>query len=155
MKKGFTFLLAIVCVIAFCMVPAAASTVDAADTADDDLVISALDIPVYGPKGSATGTIVQGQMKTYSYQIQSAETEMDIQLSWGSTSNNLALMFTSPSGVIYGAYDDYYDSSIPNARFGIHVESAGAVLPYGTWEFDVMGKSVTGTETFTLIINSN
>ena len=79
---------------------------------------------------------------------------MDIQLSWGSTSNNLALMFTSPSGVTYGPYDDYAESSTPNARFTIHVESAGAVLPYGTWEFDVTGKSVTGTETFTLIINS-
>ncbi len=155
MKKGFAFLLAIVCVIAFCMVPAAASTADAADTVDDDLVISALDIPVYGPKSAVTGTIVDKQMNTYSYSIQSGETEMDIQLSWGSTSNNLALMFTSPSGVTYGPYDDYYDSSTPNARFGIHVESAGAVLPYGTWIFDVLGKSVSGTETFTLIVNTN
>lgn len=155
MKKGFTFLLAIVCVIAFCMVPAAAATVDAADTVDDDLIISTLEIPVYGSKGSATGTIVQGQMSSYSYAIQSGDTEMDIQLSWGSTSNNLALMFTSPTGRIYGPYDDYYESTTPNARFGIHVESAGAVLPYGTWIFDVMGKSVSGTETFTLIINSN
>ena len=155
MKKGFTFLLAIVCVIAFCMVPAAASTVDAADTADDDLVISALDIPVYGPKGSATGTIVQGQIKTYSFEVTPGDTEMDIQLSWGSTSNNLALTFTSPSGVIYGPYDDYAESPTPNARFTIHVESAGAVLPHGTWIFDVRGKSGTGTETFTFIINSN
>ncbi|HJK04642.1 MAG TPA: PPC domain-containing protein [Methanocorpusculum sp.] len=154
MKKGFTFLLAIVCVIAFCMVPAAAATGDAADTVDDDLVISALEIPVYGQKGSATGTIVQGQMKTYSFEVTPGDTEMDIQLSWGSTSNNLALMFTSPTGRTYGAYDDYYDSATPNARFGIHVESAGAVLPHGTWIFDVLGKSVTGTETFTLIINS-
>lgn len=155
MKKGFAFLLAIICLIAFCMVPASAATVDAADTVDDDLIISALEIPVYGPKGSATGTIVQGQMKTYSYTIQSGDTEMDIQLSWGSTSNNLALMFTSPSGVIYGPYDDYAESPTPNSRFTIHIESAGAVLPYGTWEFDVIGKSVSGTETFTLIINSN
>lgn len=154
MKKGFAFLLAIICLIAFCMVPASAATVEAADTVDNDLVISALEIPVYGPKGSATGTIVQGQMKTYSYAIQSGDTEMDIQLSWGSTSNNLALMFTSPTGRIYGPYDDYSESPTPNARFTIHVESAGAVLPYGTWEFDVMGKSVTGSETFTLIINS-
>ena len=154
MKKGFTFLLAIVCVIAFCMVPAAASTADAADTVDDDLIISALEIPVYGQKGSATGTIVQGERKTYTYEIQSGDTEMDIQLSWGSTSNNLALIFTSPTGSMYGPYDDYYDSSTPNARFGIHVESAGAVLPYGTWRFDVAGKSVSSTETFTLIINS-
>lgn len=154
MKKGFTFLLAIVCVIAFCMVPAAAATADAADTVDDDLVISALEIPVYGPKGSTPGTIVQGERKTYSFEVTPGNTKMDIQLSWGSTSNNLALMFTSPSGVTYGPYDDYAESSTPNARFTIHVESAGAVLPYGTWEFDVTGKSVTGTETFTLIINS-
>ena len=155
MKKGFAFLLAIVCLIAFCMVPASAATVDAADTIDDDLVISALEIPVYGSKGSATGTIGQGDRESYSYAVQPGDTEMDIQLSWSSTSNNLALTFTSPSGVTYGAYDDYYDSSVPNARFGIHVESAGAVLPYGTWIFDVLGKSVSGTETFTLIINSN
>ncbi|HJK65820.1 MAG TPA: PPC domain-containing protein [Methanocorpusculum sp.] len=154
MKKGFAFLLAIVCLIAFCMVPASAATVDATDTIDDDLVISALEIPVYGPKGSATGTIVQGERKTYSFEVTPGHTKMDIQLSWGSTSNNLALMFTSPSGVTYGPYDDYAESSTPNARFTIHVESAGAVLPYGTWEFDVTGKSVTGTETFTLIINS-
>ena len=154
MKKGFAFLLAIVCLIAFCMVPASAATVDAADTVDDDLVISALEIPVYGPKSSTTGTIIQGERKSYSYTIQSGNTEMDIQLSWGSTSNNLALMFTSPSGVTYGPYDDYYDFSTPNARFGIHVESAGAVLPYGKWIFDVTGKSVSGSETFTLIINS-
>ncbi|HJK34079.1 MAG TPA: hypothetical protein O0W92_00210 [Methanocorpusculum sp.] len=155
MKKGFTFLLAIICLIAFCMVPASAATVDAADTVDDDLVISALEIPVYGPKGSTPGTIVQGQMKTYSYVVLPGETEMDIQLTWGSTSNNLALTFSSPTGVIYGAYDDYYESSTPNARIGIHVESAGAVLPAGTWLFDVLGKSVSSTETFTLTINTN
>lgn len=155
MKKGFTFLLAIVCVIAFCMVPAAASTGDAADTEDDDLVISALEIPVYGPKGSTPGTIVNGQMKTYSYVVLPGETEMDIQVTWGSTVNNLALTFSSPTGRIYGAYDDYYDSSIPNARIAIHVESAGAVLPAGTWLFDVLGKSVSGTETFTLTVNTN
>ena len=79
---------------------------------------------------------------------------MEIQLSWGSTSNNLALTFTSTTGRIYGPYDDYFDYSTPNARFGIHVESAGAVLPYGAWEFDILGKSVSGSETFTLIINS-
>lgn len=155
MKKGFAFLFAIVCLIAFCMVPASAATVDAADTVDDDLVISALEIPVYGPKGSTPGTIVQGQMKTYSYVVLPGETEMDIQLTWGSTSNNLALTFSSPTGVIYGAYDDYYESSTPNARIGIHVESAGAVLPAGTWLFDVLGKSVSSTETFTLTINTN
>ena len=155
MKKGFTFLLAIVCVIAFCMVPAAASTIDAADTVDDDLSISALEIPVYGPKSSTTGTIIHGQMNSYSYAVQPGDSEMDIQLSWGSTSNNLALMFTSPSGVIYGAYDDYYDSSTPNARFGIHIESTVGAMPHGTWIFDVLGKSVTGTETYTLIINSH
>ena len=154
MKKGFTFLLAIVCVIAFCMVPAAASTGDAADTEDDDLVISALEIPVYGPKGSTPGTIVNGQMKTYSYVVQPGETEMDIQVTWGSTSNNLGLYFTSPTGTIYGEYDDYSESTTPNARISVHVESAGAVLPYGTWLFDVTGKSVSGTETFTLIVNT-
>lgn len=154
MKKGFAFLLAIVCVIAFCMVPAAASTGDAADTEDDDLVISALDIPVYGPKGSTPGTIVNGQMKTYSYVVQPGETEMDIQVTWGSTSNNLGLYFTSPTGTIYGEYDDYSESTTPNARISVHVESAGAVLPYGTWLFDVTGKSVSGTETFTLIVNT-
>ena len=154
MKKGFTFLLAIVCVIAFCMVPASAATVDAADTVDDDLIISALDIPVYGQKGSATGTIVQGQMKTYSYAIQSGDTEMDIQLSWGSTSNNLALMFTSPNGYVFGPYDDYYESTTPNARISIHVEAAVGTLQSGTWLFDVLGKSVSGSETFTLIVNA-
>ena len=154
MKKGFTFLLAIVCVIAFCMVPASAATADAADTVDDDLVISALDIPVYGPKSSTTGTIINGQMKTYSYTIQPGDTQMDIQVTWSSTTNNLGLYITSPTGRIYGEYDDYYESTTPNARFGVHLESAGAVLPYGKWLFDVTGKSVSGTETFTLIINS-
>lgn len=154
MKKGFAFLLAIVCLIAFCMVPASAATVDAADTVDDDLVISALEIPVYGPKGSTPGTIVNGQMKTYSYVVQQGETEMDIQVTWGSTSNNLALMFTAPDGGIYGPYDDYYESSIPNARLSIHVEAATGTLLSGTWLFDVIGKSVSGTETFTLIVNT-
>ncbi len=154
MKKGFTFLLAIVCVIAFCMVPAAAATVDAADTVDDDLIISTLEIPVYGQKSATTGTIVQGQIKSYSYAIPAGDSEMDIQVTWGSTSNNLALTFTSPSGVIYGAYDDYSESSTPNARISVHLESTIGALPVGTWIFDVRGKSVSGSETFTLIINS-
>ncbi|HJK15010.1 MAG TPA: hypothetical protein O0X82_02475 [Methanocorpusculum sp.] len=155
MKKGFTFLLAIVCVIAFCMVPAAASTGDAADTEDDDLVISALEIPVYGPKAAATGTIIQGQLKTYSIEVLPGDSEMDIQVTWGSTSNNLALMFTSPSGVTYGPYDDYAESSTPNARIIVHVESTVGALPLGTWLFDIDGKSVSGTETFTLIVNAH
>ena len=155
MKKGLTFLLAIVCVIAFCMVPAAASTGDAADTEDDDLVISALEIPVYGPKAAATGTIIQGQLKTYSIEVLPGDSEMDIQVTWGSTSNNLALMFTSPSGVTYGPYDDYAESSTPNARIIVHVESTVGALPLGTWLFDIDGKSVSGTETFTLIVNAH
>lgn len=154
MKKGFAFLLAIICLIAFCMVPASAATVDAADTVDDDLIISALEIPVYGPKGSTPGTIVNGQMKTYSYEVLPGESEMDVQVTWGSTSNNLALMFTSPSGVTYGAYDDYSESSTPNARITVHVESTVGALPIGTWLFDVLGKSVSGTETFTLTVNT-
>lgn len=155
MKKGFAFLFAIVCLIAFCMVPATAATVDAADTVDDDLVISALEIPVYGPKGSATGTIVQGERKTYSFAVLPSDTEMDIQLSWGSTSNNLALIFTAPDGGMYGPYDDYYESSTPNARISLHVEAAFGTLHSGTWRFDVSGKSVSGSETFTLIVNAN
>ncbi|HJK70808.1 MAG TPA: hypothetical protein O0X51_02800 [Methanocorpusculum sp.] len=154
MKKGFAFLFAIVCLIAFCMVPASAATVDAADTVDNDLIISALDIPGYGPKGSATGTIVQGERKTYSYVVQPGETEMDIQVTWSSTSNNLGLYFTSPTGRIYGEYNDYSESPTPNARISVHVESAGAVLPAGTWLFDITGKSVSGTETITLIVNT-
>ena len=154
MKKGFTFLLAIVCVIAFCMVPAAASTADVADTVDDDLVISALEIPVYGPKGSTPGTIVQGERKTYSYVVQPGESEMDAQVTWSSMSNNLALMFTTPNGYILGPYDDYYESSTPNARISVHVEAAIGTLQSGTWLFDVNGKSVSGTETFTLTVNS-
>ena len=154
MKKGFAFLFAIVCLISFCMVPASAATVDAADTVDDDLIISALDIPVYGPKGSTPGTIVAGERKAYTYVVETGELEMDIQVTWSSTSNNLALMFTSPSGVTYGPYDDYYESSTPNARIPIHVESTIGGLPIGTWLFDVTGKSVSGTETFTLTVNT-
>ena len=137
------------------MVPAAASTSDAADTEDDDLVISALEIPVYGPKAAATGTIIQGQLKTYSIEVLPGDSEMDIQVTWGSTSNNLALMFTSPSGVTYGPYDDYAESSTPNARIIVHVESTVGALPLGTWLFDIDGKSVSGTETFTLIVNAH
>ena len=154
MKKGFAFLLAIICLIAFCMVPASAATVDAADTVNDDLIISALEIPVYGSKSSATGLIVSGQIKTYTYVVQPGDSEMDIQVYWGSTANNLGLYFTSPSGVTYGEYDDYYESSSPNALVSVHIESAVNALPHGTWTFDVLGKTVSGSETFTLIINS-
>ena len=154
MKKGFAFLLAIICLIAFCMVPASAATADAADTVDDDLVISALEIPVYGPKSSTTGTIISGERKTYSYAVPSGSKEMDIQLSWGSTSNNLGLIFTTPDGYMLGSYDDYYESSTPNARIPIHVEAAVGTLQSGTWLFDIHGKSVSGSEAFTLIINT-
>ncbi len=80
---------------------------------------------------------------------------MALQLSWKSTSNNLALTFTTPYGGIYGAYDDYYESSTPNARIPIHLEAASGTLQSGAWTFDITGKSLSGSESFTLIINTN
>jgi hypothetical protein len=152
MKKELAVVLAVFCVIAFCMAPTAASAEDSVKKTDD-IIISPLVIPIGEPKSSITGSIVQGQVKNYNYDVPAWSTYMYIRLSWSSTSNNLQLKFTSPTGVTYGNYDDYYESSIPNAIIPIEINS-GTVLPSGLWEFQIKGKTVSGSEPFTLIVNT-
>ncbi len=144
MKKELAVVLAVFCVIAFCMAPAAASAEDSVKKTDD-IIISRLIIPIGEPKSSITGSIVQGQVKNYNYDVPAGSTYMYIRLSWSSTSNNLQLKFTSPTGVLLRIIDS---KCIP-----IEINS-GTVLPSGLWEFQIKGKTVSGSEPFTLIVNT-
>ncbi|MDE2518304.1 MAG: hypothetical protein O0X93_03000 [Methanocorpusculum sp.] len=154
MKKQCVVVFAIFCVIAFCMAPAAASAGDSEKKISDNIMVSPLVLPIYETKSSLTGAIVSGQTKTYTYVVPSGDTQMDVQLSWKSSSNSLALSLTSPSGRTYGEYNDNYESSTPNARIPVHLEASSGTLPSGTWTISVIGKSVSGSESFTLVVNT-
>lgn len=147
MKKGLTVVLVIFCVIAFCTIPAAASANDA-EKKTVDVVVSPFYDPIPETKASLTGTITQGETKVYSYPMPAGKTTLKVRLSWSSTTNNLGLTIISPPGVTHGEFDDYYESSTANGIIPVQFDSNN--VPSGDWTFYINGKSVNGSQSFTI-----
>ena len=151
MRKKLVVVLAMLCVLAFCMAPAAASSFEKGKTVG--LIISPLDDLIITTKSLMTGSISSGESTTYTYYVPTGSTNLDVQLSWNNPSNNLGLKITSPTSVTYGEFDDYYDSTTANAKITLELQAGSSYLTSGTWKFIIRGKSVSGTESFNLIVN--
>jgi hypothetical protein len=147
MKKEFAVILAIFCVIAFCIAPAAATTGDSA-TKTVDVIVSPSYDPIPQTRASISGTITQGQTKDYDYPLPPGKTKLTVQLSWGTTSNSLGLIVITAGGSTHGEFDDYYESPIANGLVPVQFEAT--VLSSGTWTLTVHGISVSGSQPFTL-----
>ncbi|HQD26633.1 pre-peptidase C-terminal domain-containing protein [Methanoculleus sp. DTU007] len=92
-----------------------------------------------------TGSIKQGESKWYSLNVPAGKKELFIDLNWGDTSNSLRLMVYAPDAVL-GPYYDAYDGV--NGRICLRISDSVSLFP-GTWQFEVYGASVTGTQSYT------
>ncbi len=151
MKRIFSVVAVMLCILAFCIAPAAAGNFSTAR--DDGITISPLLDPFFQQtRASITGNVTEGQTRTYNYQVYSGSTILGVKVEWTNTANNLGLLVTTPRGVTYGEFDDYFESSTANGVIPLGIQ-AGTTLPAGIWEFDVNGISVSGTQEFTLTVN--
>lgn len=151
MKKYLAVVFAVFCVIAFCVAPASASTGLVAKSTG--MTVSPIIGDIIWPKSSNTGTVSQGTSEMFSYTIPSGSTELVVRVAWSSASNNLGLNVMLPDSSTFGEFDDYTDGSANGAISIQFKDTAG--LQWGTWKFQVNGKSVSGSQSFTLTVVSS
>lgn len=151
MKRIFSVVAVMLCILAFCIAPVAAGNFSTAR--DDGITISPLLDPFFQQtRGSITGNVTQGQTKIYNYLVDENSTIMGVKVEWDDPSNNLGLLITTPRGVTYGEFDDYFDLSVANGIIPLTIQ-AGTTLPVGIWKFKINGKSVSGVQIFNLTVN--
>ena len=152
MKRIFSVVAVMLCILAFCIAPAAAGNFSTAR--DDGITISPLLDPFFQQtRASITGSVVEGQTKIYSYEVSSGSTLMGVKVEWDNTANNLGLLVSTPAPIVtYGEFDDYFESSVANGVIPLTIQ-ADNTLPAGIWKFKINGKSVSGTQQFTLTVN--
>ncbi len=151
MRKKLVVVLAMLCVLAFCMAPAAASSFDQ-KVNSNGMTVTPIIGNVAWPKSVSTGTVTQGQMVEYTYAMPAGSTTLMVKVEWATTSNNLGLTVVLPDSTRY-SFDDYYDSPTPNGRTAVQFQDNP--LQSGTWKFHVLGKSVSGSQPFTITVVSS
>ena len=105
------------------------------------------------PASSISSSIMQGQTRYLNHYVAPDSTRMDIELSWTlpPNYNSLKLKVINPRGLTVSEFDDTYESQIPNGSIILLLEYDN--LP-GLWRIEVFGESVTGLQSFDLIVNS-
>jgi hypothetical protein len=93
----------------------------------------------------STGSIAQGETNWFSTYVPAGKTELVIDLNWGDTSNSLRLRIYAPDSVL-GPYYDAYDGV--NGRIYLHIKDSVDLHP-GTWQFEVYGCQVAGSQDYT------
>lgn len=98
------------------------------------------------------GTIGDNEVKPYAYQVRSGSTTLEVELTWQRfpSDNDLRLEVIAPNGQNYGTYSDGIDGS-NNGEIPLTISSGN--LQIGTWTIRVHGHEVTGTQSFTLVMN--
>lgn len=101
--------------------------------------------PVYGSVG-------QGEVDYHTYYVSSGHTTLEVSLTWDrSTNNDLTLTLYPPHGRSY-AWDDSADGKL-NGKISVKTpipsDMTGAY-----WGIDITGRTVTGTQAYTLTMNS-
>ncbi|MDV0441210.1 hypothetical protein [Methanorbis furvi] len=152
MRKKLVVVLALLCVLAFCMAPAAATTSSDQTTKKTGMTVTPIVGDVMWPKGSNSGTVTQGETKTYSYTVPAGSTTLSVKVVWGTTASNLGLIVQTPNSIGYGEFDDATDGST-NGSLALQFQDNP--LQSGQWLFFVRGKSVTGSQSFTITIVSS
>lgn len=100
--------------------------------------------PVYG-------SVTQGALQSFDYDIGSGKRTLEVALSWDNSQNSLKLYIIRPDGHRYGPYYDNFDGQINGA---ISLVIRNNPLAPGTWNAEIWGDSVSGTQSFTLTLNA-
>ena len=101
------------------------------------------DSPQFMPLSA--GSITQGESDWYSLYVPAGKTELIVDLNWGDQSDSLRLMVYAPDAVL-GPYYDAYDGV--NGRIRLRIKDSVGLHP-GTWQLEVYGADVTGTQSYT------
>ncbi|ABN58004.1 MULTISPECIES: hypothetical protein [Methanoculleus] len=91
-------------------------------------------------------TITQGETDEFSNYIPPGKTELVLDLNWGDPSDSLRLMIYAPDTVL-GPYYDSYDGTL-DGRIRLRIKDSVGLYP-GTWDYEIYGYDVTGTEDYT------
>lgn len=154
MRKRLQLILGISAVLLFSLcIPGSAA---AMETDNADYAITLWDEPSELTRAAPiSGTVTDGEKKRFTYILNSGSSELDVVLSWDLSPNNneLALQITAPNGTTFGPYRDMYDTT-KNGRIPVRLSSSSS-LPSGSWIITVIGESVIGTQSFTLVINES
>lgn len=95
-----------------------------------------------------SGTIVQGMTNWHTKTVSSFITSMNVNLYWGNPSNSLRLRIYSPDGYVFGPYYDSFDGS-SDGRINFYINNPNGIAT-GTWNYEVYGDRVTGTQTYSI-----
>ncbi|MDU9376617.1 hypothetical protein McpSp1_12400 [Methanocorpusculaceae archaeon Sp1] len=152
MRKKLVVVLALLCVLAFCMAPASATTSSDQTTKKTGMTVTPIVGDVMWPKGSNTGSVTQGTTENFGYTVPAGSTTLSVKVVWGTTASNLGLIVRTPDGIAYGEFDDATDGSVNGS---IALQFQDSPLQSGQWLFFVRGKSVTSSQSFTITIVSS
>jgi hypothetical protein len=95
-----------------------------------------------------SGTIVQGMTTWHTKAVSSSITSLNVNLYWGNPSNSLRLRVYSPDGYVFGPYYDSFDGT-NDGRINFYINNPNGVAR-GTWNYEVYGDRVTGTQTYSI-----
>lgn len=143
MRRSLSLLAGLVVLLAFCAIPVTADTSAAAGTD----VISGITKapPVYGD-------VRQGEVDSHRYYVPSGHTTLEVSLQWDDTpTTDLSLTIYPPNGnpLIWNDESDGLTDGEISLSTPLPSQMTGAY-----WSFDVTGVSVSGTQSYTLVINS-
>ncbi|MDV0441661.1 hypothetical protein [Methanorbis furvi] len=149
MRFSISILVSIVVVLAVCILPVAAASCSATTIDMKTVELGVISVtkapPIYGE-------VRQGEVDPHQYYVPSGHRTLEVSLQWDHTTNNdLSLAMYPPNGnplVWNDANDGQTDGEI----------SLSTPLPSQMtgkyWSFDVTGLRVSGTQSYTLTINS-
>lgn len=144
-----TVLFLLIVLSAWCVAP-----VTAGEIVKTDIVFEVLEpeklsgIEKAPPVG---GTVTQGETDYYTHYVSSSDTKLELSLTWDhSAGNDLDLIIVPPHGsatYIQDQHDGRIDGKI-SVQTGLQPDADTC------WRVGVAGTTVTGTQQYTLIINS-
>ncbi|MDD5187598.1 MAG: peptidase domain-containing protein [Methanoregula sp.] len=93
-------------------------------------------------------SITQGETNWHTKTVSSFITTLNVDLNWGNPSNSLRLRIYSPDGYTFGPYYDNFDG-VNDGRINLNI-IYGNGIAQGTWNYEVYGDSVTGTQAYSI-----
>lgn len=144
-RKLSVFSVCLFVIFAAVIIPASASQYKDYGT----IVLPSADkIPDLSGGSKAQGTITQGQTISHTRFVFPFTTQINEYLIWDEDRADLELSIYSPNGFI-GTYTDLYDSSTRDGVINVDIINNNG-LPVGTWTFNVYGKQVDGSVSYTI-----
>ena len=140
--------------LCICVLPASAADGFGVEKIESEYLILPLNIEdLIEPRSSISSSVMQGQMRYFNHYVAPGSTKIDIELLWTLPPdyNSLKLKVINPRGLTVSEFTDTSDNTNPNGSIILLLEFDN--LP-GVWRLEVFGESVTGLQSFDLIVNS-